>query len=94
MEHLENQKILLRLENQFEADEPVTHNLNTNVTIDVQVSCSLLLGFCITTSQLCLLVQNLFSSFQVKEMAELSLGGNALLSSINRLHWDIVPSSE
>lgn len=27
-------------------------------------------------------------------MAELSLGGNVLLSSVNRLHWDVVPNSK
>ena len=39
-------------------------------------------------------MQGMFSRIQVEKMTELSLGGNALLSSINRLQWKTVPSSE
>ena len=37
VEHLEDKKMLLRLENQFQADELAPNNLNTNVTIDAKV---------------------------------------------------------
>ena len=37
VEHLEEKKILLRLENQFQADEPTPKNMSTDVTIDAKV---------------------------------------------------------
>ena len=42
LEYLETNKMLLRLENQFEADEPVVNNLNSKATINlsVRVVCS------------------------------------------------------
>ena len=38
VEHLEQSKMLLRLENQFQADEPVASGLDANATIDIRVS--------------------------------------------------------
>ena len=40
------------------------------------------------------LMKAMFNNIQVEEMTELSLGANALLSSIKRLQWKTIPSSE
>ena len=34
------------------------------------------------------MLQNLFTAFKVTNMTELTLGGNAVLSSVKRLHWN------
>ena len=46
LEYLETNKMLLRLENQFEAEEPTVHALNSNATINLNVSvdCSRILA--------------------------------------------------
>ena len=107
--------MLLRLENQFQADEPAPNDLNTNVIIDTKVAwnnnalnymhyLSLSFGIYMVSLIFGILsyisfyvyvhIKAMFSNIQVEEMTELSLGGNALLSSIKRLQWRTVPSSE
>ena len=93
LEHLENNTVLLRLEHQFAVGEAMSQPANVSLAVStlfniVSLCISLLPMHSSSASFSSYCLQGLFSSFTVKDVTELTLGGNAPLSDVNRLHWN------
>ena len=84
LEYLDQSTILLRLDHQFESDDP--QQWSAPVTVKLSVSIINNNNHCLVLSY----VKDLFIAFKIKEVTELGLGGNVALSDIKKLQWKTV----
>ena len=83
LEYLDKSTILLRLDHQFESDDPKQWSAPASVKLSVSIN-----GYIIYSALNYL--KDLFVAFKIKEVTELGLGGNVALSDIKKLQWKTV----
>ena len=85
LEYLDQSTILLRLDHQFESDDPQQWSAPVTVKLSVSIINNNN-NHCLVLSY----VKDLFVAFKIKEVTELGLGGNVALSDIKKLQWKTV----